>query len=60
LNLSWPASHLGYTLQVKTNALNQGLSGGTWVPVPGSTSVTSNSVPINPATPTTFYRLVYP
>jgi len=60
LNLSWPASHLGYSLQVKTNARSAGLNGGTWTPVAGSASVTSTNIPISTTTPTTFYRLVYP
>jgi autotransporter-associated beta strand protein len=60
LNLTWPAEHLGYTLQVKTNPLNAGLIGGSWTTVPGSSSVTSTNFPISTTTPTTFYRLVYP
>jgi hypothetical protein len=60
LTLSWPASHLGYTLQVKTNALNAGLNGGTWIPVAGSSAVTSTNLPIDTTPGTTFYRLVYP
>jgi hypothetical protein len=45
---------------VKTNALNAGLNGGAWTPVAGSASVTNVSLPISAATPTAFYRLMYP
>jgi hypothetical protein len=59
LNLSWPADHLGWTLQVQTNSLNSGL-GTNWVPVPGSASTTNVVIPINPANGSVFYRLTYP
>jgi beta-glucanase (GH16 family) len=59
LSLSWPADHLGYTLQVQTNALGQGL-GTNWFPVPGSDSVTATNVPIGLDSGALFYRLVYP
>ena len=39
--------------------LNAGL-GTNWVTVSGSTGVTSETVPINPANGAVFYRLVYP
>jgi len=58
LNLSWPADHLGWTLQVQTNSLNSGL-GTNWVPVTGSTSVTNAIIPINQANGSVFYRLTY-
>ena len=59
LNLTWPASQLGYRLEVQTNPLSVGVSTN-WVTVPGSTAVTSVSVPISTTTPTVFYRLVFP
>lgn len=59
LTLSWPASHIGWTLQTQTNTLNTGLS-GTWHPVPNSTATNVMSIPVNPANPTVFYRLTYP
>lgn len=59
LNLSWPASQLGYRLEVQTNSLAVGVNNN-WVTVPGSTSVTSLSVPIVTGNPTVFYRLVFP
>jgi hypothetical protein len=59
LNLSWPASQLGYRLEVQTNPITVGLSNN-WVTVPGSADVTSVSVPVSASTPTAFYRLVFP
>ena len=56
LSLSWPADHLGWFLQVQTNALSAGL-GTNWVDVPGSSTVTNVVVPINPINPTVFYRM---
>jgi autotransporter-associated beta strand protein len=59
VNLSWPADHLGWRLETQTNPRSIGLSNN-WVTVPGSTNVTSMSIPVSPAYPTVFYRLVYP
>jgi hypothetical protein len=52
-------SHLGWVLQTQTNALTVGIAAN-WVDVPGSASVTSVSIAINPANPTVFFRLRYP
>ncbi len=62
LTLSWPADHLGWILQSQTNSLNVGITtpAGSWFDVPGSASVTSAVIPINPANPTVFYRLRNP
>jgi autotransporter-associated beta strand protein len=59
LSLSWPADHLGWTLQQQTNSLSTGLSTN-WVNVAGSESITSTNITIDPAKPTVFYRLVLP
>jgi len=59
LTLSWPADHLGWRLQVQTNSLGAGL-GTNWVTLPGTESVTSTNLPINPANRAVFYRLIYP
>ena len=59
LTLSWPADHLGWRLQTQTNSLSTGLSTN-WFTWPNSTNVTSASIPINPANPTVFFRLIYP
>ena len=56
LSLSWPADHLGWYLQVQTNALGTGL-GANWVDVPGSSSVTSESISIDPQNGAVFYRM---
>jgi hypothetical protein len=57
LSLSWP-TNAGWTLQEQTNNLSAGL-GTNWVDVPGSTSITSTNITIDPAKPTVFYRLKY-
>jgi hypothetical protein len=59
LNLSWPADHTGWRLQVQTNTVSVGLRSN-WVDVAGSTTVNGISVTINPANGTVFYRMVYP
>lgn len=53
LMLSWPADHIGWTLQMQTN----GLTSTNWLDVPGSSSFSTTNIVINPAIPTTFYRL---
>jgi len=53
LTVSWPADHIGWTLQVQTN----GLGSGQWFDLPGSDVVNAVVLPINPATPSVFYRL---
>jgi len=57
LALSWPATHLGWTLQAQTNSLNVGLTTNGWVDVLGTASVTSTNIPIVPSNPTVFFRL---
>ena len=59
LDLSWPADRKGWRLQVQTNSLNNGL-GNLWFDWPNSTNVTSASIPLNPANPSVFLRMVYP
>ena len=59
LNLSWPADRLGWRLQVQTNTLSTGL-GTNWFTWPGSTTVTNESIPMNAANGSVFYRMVYP
>lgn len=62
INLSWPADHTGWTLQVQTNSPGSGLNPnpGAWVTVPGSTSVNTENIPMDPAAGTVFYRLSLP
>ena len=59
LELSWPADHTGWRLQVQTNSLSVGLYTN-WVDVTGSTTVNSVTNPINPGNGSVFYRMVYP
>jgi hypothetical protein len=56
VNLSWPANHLGWTLQ--TNSINISVDGD-WFAYPGSTGVTSETIPL-PKTGYVFFRLYYP
>ena len=59
LTLSWPNDHIGWTLQVQTNALTTGLKGN-WVDVPNSTTVGTNVITVSSATnaPAVFYRMM--
>jgi autotransporter-associated beta strand protein len=59
LDLSWPADHIGWQLEVQINPLNVGLSSN-WTVVAGSTSVNSMSLPVSLGNPTVFYRLALP
>ncbi len=59
LQLSWPADHLGWRLQMQTNDPTTGL-GTNWITVPNSASVTSTNLTINPDGGSIFFRLVYP
>jgi hypothetical protein len=58
LTLSWPADHIGWTLQVQTNSLTAGL-GTNWVDVAGSTTTNQVVIPINAANGSVFYRMKY-
>ncbi|MBC8095992.1 MAG: hypothetical protein H7Y43_09285, partial [Akkermansiaceae bacterium] len=59
LNLAWPAEFLGYRLQSQTNDLTVGIT-GTWFDEPNTGGATSINITVDPASPTVFYRLVYP
>ncbi len=59
LVLSWPADHLGWTLQWQTNSPGMGLNIN-WLVMPGSSIVNLLTNPIDPANGSTFYRLVLP
>ena len=62
LSLSWPADHTGWSLLTQTNNLAQGISRNTndWGTVANSASTNLVTIPIDPAKPTEFYRLIYP
>jgi autotransporter-associated beta strand protein len=59
LNLSWPADHVGWRLQVETNTLSVGLTTN-WTDWPGSTNVSSESIPVAITNGAVFFRMVYP
>jgi autotransporter-associated beta strand protein len=59
LQLSWPADHTGWELQMQTNPPNTGL-GTNWLTMPGSNFTNQMTVPINSANGSAFYRLIYP
>ncbi len=59
LQLSWPADHLGWRLQVQTNDPGTGL-GTNWMEVPGSAQVNTVTNMMNPAKGAVFYRMIYP
>ena len=59
LQFSWPADHLGWTLQSQTNASATGL-GANWVDVPGSAATNLLWLPLDPVAGSGFFRLVYP
>jgi autotransporter-associated beta strand protein len=61
LTLAWPVDHTGWRLEAQTNALSTGLNpAGVWATVPNSTATNQIVIPVDPTTPTVFYRLVYP
>jgi len=56
LQLSWPLDHLGWTLQTNSVGLR---ATDQWFAYPGSTSVTNESLTIDPTKTNVFYRLTY-
>jgi hypothetical protein len=58
LTLSWPADHIGWTLQSQTNSLSTGLS-ATWYDVAGSTATNQMTITIDPTSPAVFYRMKF-
>jgi autotransporter-associated beta strand protein len=56
LNLSWPADHLGWTLQTNSVGLT---ATNMWFAYPGSASLTSVAIPIDTTRTNVFYRLTY-
>jgi len=59
LQLSWPADHLGWRLQIQTNDPDTGL-GTNWTDWVGSTNILQTNINIDPANAGVFLRLVYP
>jgi hypothetical protein len=59
LELSWPESHIGWSLQTQTNALAVGLTTN-WFTWPGSETTNAVSIPLDKTNATVFFRLTYP
>jgi hypothetical protein len=59
ISLAWPQDHTGWVLEAQTNAISAGL-GTNWVRFASSAMTNQVSLPVNPANPEVFYRLVYP
>jgi hypothetical protein len=59
LQLSWPADHIGWRLQIQTNSPGAGLRTN-WSDVPGSSSTSSVITPISAANGSAFFRLIFP
>jgi autotransporter-associated beta strand protein len=57
--LSWPADHIGWRLQVQTNALVTGL-GTNWFDMANSTTTNQIVIPIGMDNGSVFYRLLFP
>ncbi|HEY2082845.1 MAG TPA: discoidin domain-containing protein, partial [Verrucomicrobiae bacterium] len=57
MQLNWPMDHVGWRLEMQTNALN---SGAAWVTVSNSATTNQLFMPINPTSTGAFFRLVYP
>jgi autotransporter-associated beta strand protein len=62
LSLSWPSDRVGWRLLVQTNNLARGVSAdpNDWATVAFSGQTNLVVLPIDPALPQEFYRLVYP
>lgn len=58
LTLSWPADHIGWSLQAQTNTRAVGLKTN-WFTITGYETTNTAVIPISPASPTVFYRLNY-
>ena len=59
LQITWPATHLGWMIQVQTNNLSSGLSTN-WVTISNTASVLGYTNTMNPANGSVFYRLRKP
>jgi hypothetical protein len=62
LSFSWPPDHTGWRLLVQTSHPASGPSSNPndWATVTNSSATNQVSLPINPALPTEYFRLVYP
>jgi autotransporter-associated beta strand protein len=58
LRLSWPVTHLGWSLQAQTNGCEIGL-GNQWVDLTGSSATNELNLSLDPNSASVFFRLVY-
>ena len=56
LTLSWPADHIGWTLQSNSVGL---ANSGAWFDVPGSATTNQVNILFDPTQPNVFYRMKY-
>jgi hypothetical protein len=59
IQFSWPTDHIGWTLQMQSNAPSVGLT-TSWDAVAGSTLTNQISLPIYPTSGNVFFRLTLP
>jgi hypothetical protein len=59
LEITWPATHLGWYIEAQTNSLSAGLSNN-WVAIPSTATVLGYTNTFNPANGSVFYRLRKP
>jgi autotransporter-associated beta strand protein len=59
LQITWPADHVGWRLEMQTNTLSSGL-GTNWATVSGSTVTNQASFPLSSGNQSVFFRLAYP
>ncbi|MDB6113041.1 MAG: hypothetical protein JWR69_4791 [Pedosphaera sp.] len=59
LTLSWPGDHIGWRLQMQTNASGAGL-GTNWFDVTDSVTTNEVTLPLDPLNGSGFFRLVFP
>jgi hypothetical protein len=59
VQLAWPSDHVGWVLQIQTNVPGTGL-GTNWVAWSGSTATNQMTLQVNPASGSTFLRLMLP
>lgn len=59
LTISWPEDHIGWRLQMQSNAFGVGLT-ETWFDVPDATLTNRLTFPIDAGAGSVFFRLIYP
>ena len=59
LKFFWPTNYLGWSLQVQTNSMSDGL-GTNWILLPFTAMTNEFTAAISPTNGSVFYRLVFP